>query len=86
VRVPSSYQVLYLSLPLAAHTVVIKGVRLFLNNADTEYSDLDIVQMIGRAVCVDFPSPILVKIEHILRVALNLVRRCGYEVGPRSPW
>ena len=34
----------------AAHTVVIKGVKLFQNNASQEYSDLDIMQMMGRAV------------------------------------
>ncbi|KAH8117083.1 P-loop containing nucleoside triphosphate hydrolase protein [Phellopilus nigrolimitatus] len=32
-----------------AHTVVIKGVKLYMNNAWQEYSDLDIIQMIGRA-------------------------------------
>lgn len=35
---------------IAAHTVVIKGVKVFQNNSWKEYSDLDIVQMIGRAV------------------------------------
>jgi ATP-dependent DNA helicase HFM1/MER3 len=30
--------------------VVIKGVRTFQNNASVEYSDLDIMQMLGRAV------------------------------------
>ncbi|KAI0748557.1 Sec63 Brl domain-containing protein [Daedaleopsis nitida] len=34
---------------LPAHTVIIKGVKLYLNNASQEYSDLDIMQMIGRA-------------------------------------
>ncbi|KAI0372960.1 P-loop containing nucleoside triphosphate hydrolase protein [Pilatotrama ljubarskyi] len=34
---------------LPAHTVIIKGVKLFQNNASTEYSDLDIMQMMGRA-------------------------------------
>ncbi|KAI0636677.1 P-loop containing nucleoside triphosphate hydrolase protein [Trametes polyzona] len=34
---------------LPAHTVIIKGVKLFQNNASQEYSDLDIMQMIGRA-------------------------------------
>lgn len=34
----------------AAHTVVIRGVKLFQNNMNVEYSDLDIMQMIGRAV------------------------------------
>jgi hypothetical protein len=34
----------------AAHTVIIKGVKLFQANAWQEYSDLDIIQMMGRAV------------------------------------
>ncbi|KAF8228506.1 P-loop containing nucleoside triphosphate hydrolase protein [Tricholoma matsutake] len=34
---------------LPAHMVVIKGVRTFQNNASVEYSDLDIMQMLGRA-------------------------------------
>lgn len=34
----------------AAHTVIIKGVKIFQNNANREYSDLDIMQMLGRAV------------------------------------
>ncbi|KAI0807705.1 P-loop containing nucleoside triphosphate hydrolase protein [Fomes fomentarius] len=34
---------------LPAHTVVIKGVKLYQNNASQEYSDLDVMQMIGRA-------------------------------------
>ncbi|KAI8989727.1 P-loop containing nucleoside triphosphate hydrolase protein [Trametes punicea] len=34
---------------LPAHTVVIKGVKLFQNGSSQEYSDLDIMQMIGRA-------------------------------------
>jgi hypothetical protein len=33
----------------AAHTVVIKGVKVFQNNATKEYSDLDVMQMMGRA-------------------------------------
>ncbi|KAH9901512.1 P-loop containing nucleoside triphosphate hydrolase protein [Cubamyces lactineus] len=33
----------------AAHTVIIKGVKLFQNNSSQEYSDLDVMQMIGRA-------------------------------------
>lgn len=36
--------------PLAAHIVVIKDVRIFQNGVSQEYSDLDIMQMIGRAV------------------------------------
>lgn len=35
---------------LAAHIVVIKDVRIFQNGISQEYSDLDIMQMIGRAV------------------------------------
>ncbi|KAF8892445.1 hypothetical protein BD779DRAFT_1670146 [Infundibulicybe gibba] len=34
---------------LPAHTVVIKGVQTFQNNTSVEYSDLDIMQMLGRA-------------------------------------
>ncbi|KAK7034084.1 ATP-dependent DNA helicase MER3, partial [Paramarasmius palmivorus] len=33
----------------AAHTVVIRGVHTFQNNAVVEYSDLDVMQMLGRA-------------------------------------
>lgn len=33
----------------AAHMVIIKGVHTFQNNASKEYSDLDIMQMLGRA-------------------------------------
>lgn len=36
--------------PSAAHIVVIKDVRIFQNGVSQEYSDLDIMQMIGRAV------------------------------------
>jgi hypothetical protein len=35
---------------IAAHTVVIKGVHAFYNNAYHEYSDLDVTQMLRRAV------------------------------------
>lgn len=36
---------------LAAHAVVIKGVKMFQPGfGQVEYSDLDIMQMIGRAV------------------------------------
>ena len=34
----------------AAHTVVVKGVHMYQNGSNVEYSDLDIMQMIGRAV------------------------------------
>ena len=53
--------------------VIIKGVKTFQNNASVEYSDLDIMQMLGRAVsnyvlCIDTN---LINTAH--RVALNLV-------------
>lgn len=35
---------------IAAHLVIIKGVQTFQNGASVEYSDLDIMQMLGRAV------------------------------------
>ena len=61
------------TLSLAAHMVIIKGVKTFQNNASVEYSDLDIMQMLGRAVsihvlCIDTK---LINTAH--RVALNLV-------------
>lgn len=31
--------------------MVVRGVKLFQNNTYVEYSDLEIMQMIGRAVC-----------------------------------
>ncbi|KAJ3852493.1 DEAD-domain-containing protein, partial [Lentinula lateritia] len=34
---------------LPAHTVIIKGVHTFQNSSSVEYSDLDIMQMLGRA-------------------------------------
>jgi hypothetical protein len=53
--------------------VIIKGVKTFQNNASVEYSDLDIMQMMGRAVsiyvlCIDTN---LINTAH--RVVLNLV-------------
>lgn len=33
----------------AAHTVVVKGVKMFRNGINKEYSDLDVMQMMGRA-------------------------------------
>ena len=53
--------------------VIIKGVKTFQNNASVEYSDLDIMQMLGRAVgiyllCIDTN---LTNNAH--RDALNLV-------------
>ena len=35
----------------AAHLVIVKGVQTFQNGAVVEYSDLEITQMLGRAVC-----------------------------------
>ena len=37
----------------AAHTVVIKGVKIYQGNGSQEYSDLDIMQMLGRAVSLE---------------------------------
>lgn len=53
--------------------VIIKGVKTFQNNASVEYSDLDIMQMLGRAVSIYvlFIDTNLIKTAH--RVALNLV-------------
>ncbi|KAJ3864985.1 hypothetical protein EV359DRAFT_39824 [Lentinula novae-zelandiae] len=34
---------------LPAHTVIIKGVHTFQNSSSVEYSDLDVMQMLGRA-------------------------------------
>jgi hypothetical protein len=45
-------QIDFLETPIAAHTVVIKGVKMFQNSKMVEYSDLDIMQMIGRAVSI----------------------------------
>jgi hypothetical protein len=45
------------SFPPAAHIVVIKDVKIYQNGVSQEYSDLDITQMIGRAVSqLDFRS------------------------------
>ncbi|KLO07339.1 P-loop containing nucleoside triphosphate hydrolase protein [Schizopora paradoxa] len=48
-RVVVATSTLAVGVNLPAHTVVIKGVKLYQANAWQEYSDLDIVQMIGRA-------------------------------------
>ncbi|THH08313.1 hypothetical protein EW145_g2777 [Phellinidium pouzarii] len=48
-RVVTATSTLAVGVNLPAHTVVIKGVKLYQNNAWQEYSDLDVVQMIGRA-------------------------------------
>lgn len=44
---------------IAAHTVVIKGVQIFQNNMSVEYSDLDVMQMLGRAVSLFIPSYVI---------------------------
>ena len=53
--------------------VIIKGVKTFQNNASVEYSDLDIMQMLGRAVSIYmlFIDTDLINIDH--RDVLNSV-------------
>ncbi|CAL1705677.1 unnamed protein product [Somion occarium] len=48
-RVVTATSTLAVGVNLPAHTVVIKGVKMFQNNLSQEYSDLDIIQMMGRA-------------------------------------
>ncbi|KAJ7137709.1 P-loop containing nucleoside triphosphate hydrolase protein [Mycena epipterygia] len=48
-RVVVATSTLAVGVNLPAHTVVIKGVQTFQNNASVEYSDLDVMQMLGRA-------------------------------------
>jgi ATP-dependent DNA helicase HFM1/MER3 len=60
---------------VAAHTVVIKGVKLFQNGANVEYSDLDMLQMIGRAVCFEEHSSQQSRLIISNRVDRNLVRK-----------
>ncbi|KDR81750.1 hypothetical protein GALMADRAFT_59618 [Galerina marginata CBS 339.88] len=48
-RVLVATSTLAVGVNLPAHMVVIKGVRTFQNNASKEYSDLDVMQMLGRA-------------------------------------
>ncbi|KAJ7685543.1 P-loop containing nucleoside triphosphate hydrolase protein [Mycena polygramma] len=48
-RVVVATSTLAVGVNLPAHTVVIKGVQIFQNNASIEYSDLDVMQMLGRA-------------------------------------
>ncbi|KAF7322399.1 DEAD/DEAH-box DNA helicase [Mycena chlorophos] len=48
-RVVVATSTLAVGVNLPAHTVVIKGVYTFQNNASVEYSDLDVMQMLGRA-------------------------------------
>ncbi|TRM59292.1 Sec63 Brl domain-containing protein [Schizophyllum amplum] len=48
-RIVVATSTLAVGVNLPAHTVVIKGVHIFQNNMSMEYSDLDIIQMLGRA-------------------------------------
>ncbi|KAL0581143.1 ATP-dependent DNA helicase MER3, partial [Marasmius crinis-equi] len=48
-RVMVATSTLAVGVNLPAHTVVIRGVYTFQNNASVEYSDLDVMQMLGRA-------------------------------------
>ncbi|KAF7311383.1 DEAD/DEAH-box DNA helicase [Mycena kentingensis (nom. inval.)] len=48
-RIVVATSTLAVGVNLPAHTVCIKGVYMFQNNASVEYSDLDIMQMLGRA-------------------------------------
>ncbi|KAG1756350.1 DEAD-domain-containing protein, partial [Suillus paluster] len=48
-RVLLATSTLAVGVNLPAHLVVIKGVKLFQNGESKEYSDLDIMQMMGRA-------------------------------------
>ncbi|KAK7038046.1 ATP-dependent DNA helicase MER3 [Favolaschia claudopus] len=48
-RVVVATSTLAVGVNLPAHTVVIKGVQTFQNNVSIEYSDLDVMQMLGRA-------------------------------------
>ncbi|KAJ7172122.1 Sec63 Brl domain-containing protein [Mycena filopes] len=48
-RVVVATSTLAVGVNLPAHTVVIKGVQIFQNSVSVEYSDLDVMQMLGRA-------------------------------------
>ncbi|KAF8637338.1 hypothetical protein AX17_002839 [Amanita inopinata Kibby_2008] len=49
IRILIATSTLAVGVNLPAHTVIIKGVHVYQNSANIEYSDLDIMQMIGRA-------------------------------------
>ncbi|EPS99015.1 hypothetical protein FOMPIDRAFT_1031123 [Fomitopsis schrenkii] len=48
-RIVFATSTLAVGINLPAHTVILKGVKVFQNNALQEYSDLDVMQMMGRA-------------------------------------
>ncbi|KAF9469215.1 hypothetical protein BDZ94DRAFT_1181827, partial [Collybia nuda] len=48
-RIITATSTLAVGVNLPAHMVVIKGVQTFQNNVSIEYSDLDVIQMLGRA-------------------------------------
>ncbi|KAJ4475641.1 hypothetical protein J3R30DRAFT_3294677 [Lentinula aciculospora] len=52
-RVVIATSTLAVGVNLPAHTVVIKGVHIFQNSSSVEYSDLDVMQMLGRAANKD---------------------------------
>ncbi|PFH54231.1 hypothetical protein AMATHDRAFT_135953, partial [Amanita thiersii Skay4041] len=49
IRIVIATSTLAVGINLPAHTVVIKGVHMYQNSTNVEYSDLDIMQMMGRA-------------------------------------
>ncbi|KAK0463719.1 uncharacterized protein EV420DRAFT_1729062 [Desarmillaria tabescens] len=55
-RIVIATSTLAVGVNLPAHTVVIKGVQTFQNNVSVEYSDLDVMQMLGRAGRPQFDS------------------------------
>ncbi|SJL00868.1 uncharacterized protein ARMOST_04182 [Armillaria ostoyae] len=55
-RIVVATSTLAVGVNLPAHTVVIKGVQTFQNNVSVEYSDLDVMQMLGRAGRPQFDS------------------------------
>lgn len=58
---------------LAAHTVVIKGVWGFQDQGLAEYSDLNIMQMLGRAVWVSSLSVCTISDPLLFREGHSLV-------------
>ncbi|KAG7448168.1 P-loop containing nucleoside triphosphate hydrolase protein [Guyanagaster necrorhizus] len=55
-RIVIATSTLAVGVNLPAHSVVIKGVQTFQNNVSVEYSDLDVMQMLGRAGRPQFDS------------------------------